>query len=254
MKAALVTGAAKRIGAAIATRLAGEGWHVVLHFATSATEATALQASIERSGHRASLLTADLADAAACLDLIDRAFALAPGLSLLVNNASRFAYDDAATATPEALQGNFAVNTMAPILLSQRFAARLPAGATGTIVNLLDNRISAPNPDYFAYGISKYALLGATRMMALALAPRVRVNGIAPGITLESGQQGAANFAATHDLNPLRRGCTPDEIAGAVSFIAATPAMTGAILTIDGGLSLANPGRDVAFLERNPTR
>ena len=250
MKAALITGAGRRVGAEIARDLARGGWHVVLHYNQSKDAATGLKAEIEAAGGVAALLGADLADAAQMADLVVQAFALAPGLELLVNNASIFAYDNAETTTAQALSGNFAVNAVAPILLSQEFARALGDDRTGCIVNMLDNRVFAPNPDYFSSGISKFALLGATRMMALALAPRVRVNAIAPGITLESGAQGRENYEGSHRMNPLGRGCTPGEIAAAVRLIAASPAMTGTIITIDGGLALANPGRDVAFIGR----
>ncbi len=250
MKAALITGAGRRVGAEIARDLAGNGWHVVLHYNQSREAASTLKGEIEAAGGVAALLGADLADAVQMKTLVAQAFAVAPGLELLVNNASVFAYDNAETTTAQALAGNFAVNAAAPILLSQEFARALGDGRTGCIVNMLDNRVFAPNPDYFSYGISKFALLGATRMMALALAPRVRVNAIAPGITLESGAQGRQNYEVAHRKNPLGRGCTPEEIAGAVRLIAASPAMTGTIITIDGGLVLANPGRDVAFIGR----
>ena len=249
MRAALITGAAKRVGAAIARDLAANGWHVLLHYHRSAEAATALASAIEANGGQATPLPADLADAAAAADLVSRAIDAAPGLDLIVNNASSFTYDTAATATAQALATNFGVNAIAPIVMAQRFAALLPAARTGAIVNILDNRVFAPNPDYFSYGISKFAALGATRMLALALAPHIRVNGIAPGITMPSDGQSRQQFEAAHRMNPLQRGCTPEEIAAAVRLIAGSPAMTGTIITIDGGQSLANPGRDVAFIE-----
>jgi NAD(P)-dependent dehydrogenase (short-subunit alcohol dehydrogenase family) len=147
------------------------------------------------------------------------------------------------------LTENFTVNAIAPIAIAQRFAALLPEGRTGAVINILDNRVFAPNPDYFSYGISKFAALGATRMLALALAPRIRVNGIAPGITLPSGAQTHEQYEVASRLNPLGRACSAEEIAAAVRLIAGSPAMTGAVITIDGGLALANPGRDVAFIE-----
>ena len=257
MKAALITGAAKRVGAAIARDLAANGWFVLLHAHRSAEAAAALTSAIEAQGGSAKPLAADLADAASAADLVSRAIDAAPGLELIVNNASSFTHDDVASVTPQALASSFGVNAIAPIVMAQRFAVVLPAERTGGIVNILDNRVFAPNPDYFSYGISKFAALGATRMLALALAPRIRVNGIAPGITLPSGGQTQAEFEAAHRINPLQRGCTPEEIAAAVRLIAASPAMTGTIITIDGGQALANPGRDVAFVEprksRNPS-
>ncbi len=252
VKAALITGAAHRIGATIARTLATDGWHVVLHYFSSDAAAARLQQDIARAGGHASIVQGDLEDAATHASLIDKARQLAPGLELLVNNASTFPHDTAQTSTAAAMTRCFTVNTIAPISLAQRFAATLPDERDGRIVNILDNRVFAPNPDFFSYGVSKHALYGATQMLALALAPRVRVNGIAPGITLVSGDQSDENFAAAHGLNPLGRGCSPEEIARAVLFIAASPAMTGSVITIDGGQTLANPGRDVQFIAGGP--
>lgn len=249
MKAALITGAGRRIGGVIARDLAANGWGVVLHYNSSKAPAEALQAEIGAAGGTAWLVGADLGQPEQAGSLLERAFLAAPGLELVVNNASSFPLDDAATTSADTLQEAFAVNAMAPILITQHFARLLPPGRAGAVVMILDNRVFAPNPDYFSYGISKFAALGATRMLALALAPRIRVNGIAPGITLASGAQTQVEFAAAHRLNPLQRGCSPEEIAAAVRLIAGSPAMTGAIITIDGGLALANPGRDVAFIE-----
>jgi NAD(P)-dependent dehydrogenase (short-subunit alcohol dehydrogenase family) len=142
-----------------------------------------------------------------------------------------------------------ATNLEAPILLARAFAAALPRrGPAGAVINLLDNKVVSTNPDFFSYTISKQALFGATQTLALALAPRVRVNGIAPGITLISGKQSTAGFARAHDANPLRRGCTPEDVARAALFLLDTPSITGQTLVIDGGASLARPPRDVAFL------
>jgi len=254
MRGVLITGAARRVGACIARDLGARGWRVIVHYHRSAEDALALCREIEADGGTAVALGADLADPAAASGLIDRAFVVAPDVELLVNNASDFTFDDAMTATPEALHASFAINAVAPIVLSQRFAALLPGDRGGAIVNILDNRVGAPNPDYFSYGVSKFAALGATRMLALAFAPRVRVNAIAPGITLASGAQTTEEFQAAHQLNPLGRGCSPEEIAAAVHLAATSPAMTGTVITIDGGLTLANPGRDVAFVDKGDRR
>jgi NAD(P)-dependent dehydrogenase (short-subunit alcohol dehydrogenase family) len=248
MKAALITGAARRIGRAIAMRLAADGWDVLLHYATSVAAAEDTKRAIEASGGRASLLQADLSTEHGSKGLIDAALAQTPDIALLVNNASTFAYDTATAATLSSLQHNFTVNTAAPILLASRLAAKLSPSAGALVVNILDNRIFAPNPDYFSYAVSKHALDGATRLLALALAPRIRVNAIAPGITLPSGNQSEQSFEASHRRNPLGRGCTPEQIAAAVAFLWEAGSMTGAVITIDGGQSLLNPGRDVAFL------
>ena len=254
MKAALITGAAQRIGGAIARELARDGWQLILHYATSEAEARSLHVELTQSGANVTLVRGDLASADQISGIVDDAFKAASGLQLLVNNASTFKSDTLGSASAAELQRCFAVNAVAPILLAQQFAERLPDGTDGCVVNIIDNRVFAPNPDYFSFGISKFALLGATRMMALALAPRVRVNGIAPGITLPSGPQSEAEFSVAHRINPLQRGCSAGEIAAAVSFIAASPAMTGSIITIDGGQTLANPGRDVAFVASTDDR
>lgn len=249
MRSALITGAGKRIGGAIARDLAAHGWRVLLHAHRSAAAAEELAREIANAGGHASVLTADLAGPSEPQRLMMEAFGLAPDLELVVSNASSFTFDDARTVSAEALNRNFVINAVAPILLAQSFAEILPPNRKGAIVVMLDNRVVAPNPDYFSYGISKFAAFGATKMLAQALAPRIRVNGIAPGITLPSGGQSEEAFARAHRLNPLGQGCSPEEIAAAVRLIAASPAMTGTVITIDGGLSLANPGRDVAFVE-----
>lgn len=252
MKAALITGAGRRIGAEIARDLARHGWQVLIHYNASESEATEVASQIAAGGGRASTIRADLHAPLAIDGLIGLALDIAPGLELLVNNASSFRHDTAASVTADGLAKSFALNATAPILLAQSYARRLPTDRNGVVVNLLDNRVVAPNPDYFSYGVAKFAMMGATRMLALALAPRIRVNGIAPGITMESGGQSTPAFEAAHRRNPLRRGCSPEEVAAAVRFIAEVPAMTGEIITIDGGLSLANPGRDVSFIDWTP--
>lgn len=251
MQAALVTGAGKRIGAAIARHLGARGWHVFVHYNSSRAEAEAVAASIIAAGGSASAIGADLADADAVSALVTRCEAIRP-LSLLVNNASHFAYDSAATATAAALDHNMRVNLYAPALLSQAFHAALQGrDADGVIINLIDNKVFALNPDYFSYTLSKVALQGMTQMLAMAFAPRLRIAGIAPGITLISGNQSEAEFQRTHDNNPLRRGCTPEQILGAVDFILATPSYHGQTMVIDGGQVLQRRPRDIAFLARD---
>jgi NAD(P)-dependent dehydrogenase (short-subunit alcohol dehydrogenase family) len=247
MNGILITGAARRIGAHLSRAMAADGWHVVAHYASSRAEADALAADVRAAGGTISLVEGDLGAGGAAERVIDAAFAACPSLSVVVNNASRFDYDEPATTTAAALETHFRVNAVAPIVLAQRFTDCLPAERRGLIVNMLDAKLVAPNPDYFAYSVAKYALLGATKMMALGLAPRVRVAGIAPGITLPSGGQTAAEFDTARFKTPLGVGCTPDEIANALRFIIASPAYTGDVIVIDGGEMLAPKGRDVAF-------
>ena len=239
---ALVTGGGKRIGAAIARRLAAAGWGVVIHHNASADEALALAATLPRAW----TVQADLADAAAAAALPARAAALAGGLDGLVNNASLFEYDTPQAFGPADFTRHMAVNPLAPALLTQGFAAAL-GDLPGAVVNLLDNRLYAANPDYFTYALSKYGLAGMTEMHALAFAPRIRVNGVAPSLALVSGEQSDENFHRAHTNNPLGRGVTATDVADAVAYLLDAPSTTGTVLLVDAGQRLRRRGRDVAF-------
>lgn len=248
MTVALVTGAARRIGAVIATALAAHGYTVLLHHHRSGDEAAALAARLRQAGGTAHLIDCDLADLEAAAGLCARGAALAGApVTVLVNNASRFVYDDLASATPAAFRAHLDVNAGAPLFLAQGFAAQLPAAAEGVIVNLLDQKIANPNPDYLTYSVGKAALAGLTPLLALALAPRVRVVGIAPGITLPSGEQDRAAFERAAADTLLGRSSTPDDLARAVLFVLETRSLTGQILTLDGGESISRRRRDVAM-------
>lgn len=248
MPAVLVTGAGKRIGADIARHLARQGWYVFVHYNASRDAAEDVVSAILEAGGQASTIRADLADTDEVSTLVARCEASQP-LSLLINNASHFSYDTAATTTAAALDHNMRVNLYAPALLAQAFHAAITArGCHGTIINLIDNKVFALNPDYFSYTLSKVALQGMTQMHAMTLAPAVRVAGIAPGITLVSGSQSEQEFQRSHNNNPLGQGCTPEQILGAVDFILATPAYHGQTMVIDGGQVLQRRPRDVAFL------
>ncbi len=251
--AALVTGAARRIGRAIAEGLAADGWHVLVHFNHSAGEADGVVRGIRERGGRADAVAADLADVGAVEHLVERCVALGGPLTLLVNSASVFQYDSAATFEATLWDRHAAVNLRAPALLARDLARALPDGSEACIVNLIDNKVAAPNPDFFSYTLSKIGLDGLTRVLALALAPRVRVNGIAPGVTLPSTSQTPEGFARAQKLSPLGRGTTPAEIVAAVRFILACGSLTGEVLTLDGGQSLRPPSRDVVFLTEAPT-
>ena len=246
--AALVTGAGKRLGAAFARALAEDGWYVVIHYRSSADEAAEVLAGIEAAGGRGRLLQADLEQPSELETVVARAAEGAPPLTLLVNSASLFAKDDAGAFTIEGWDRNLAVNLRAPTVLARDFAAALPAGETGSIVNLLDCKVFALNPDFFSYTVGKVGLLGVTEMLAMALAPRIRVNGIAPGITLISGAQTEESFERAHRANPLGRSSTPEDLVRALRFLVATPSMTGQVVTIDGGQTLQKLPRDIAYL------
>jgi NAD(P)-dependent dehydrogenase (short-subunit alcohol dehydrogenase family) len=237
-RTAIVTGGARRIGAAIARALAADGWHLLIHCNRSVEEAEALAAELGN----ARVVQAELAHA----DAAARIFAALDGLppaKLLVNNASLFAFDSAEDFTAAQWDLHQAINLRAPALLSQAFAA----GGGGLIVNLLDAKLAQPNPDFFSYTISKSGLAALTELAARAYAPRVRVCGIAPAVTLVSGEQ--TNFEAVHRLNALGRGVEVDEIVAALRFIVATPTITGQIITLDAGQRFLSLPRDVQYLE-----
>jgi NAD(P)-dependent dehydrogenase (short-subunit alcohol dehydrogenase family) len=238
-KVALVTGAGRRLGRAIAFDLAGHGWHVVLHHNRSAEEAEACAAQIRAQGGRADTLQADLGDFAQLSRLIPRCIERAGAPRCLVNNASLFLRDAIGSVTAESWQAHLDVNLRAPVFLAQDFAAVLPDGAEGCIVNIIDQRMLRPRPDFFSYAVAKAGLWWATQTLAQALAPRIRVNAVAPGPTLRSIHQSEAEFEAERRSTLLGRGAEPDEIAAGVRFILETPSLTGQMITLDGGQHLS---------------
>jgi NAD(P)-dependent dehydrogenase (short-subunit alcohol dehydrogenase family) len=242
-RTAIVTGGAKRIGAELSRALSADGWHVLIHCNRSRQEAQALAAELGS----ASVVAAELADPAAAKTIMDALEGLPPP-RLLVNNASRFVYDAAADFDVTGWDAHLDVNLRAPALLSSAFAARVAAGP-GLIVNLLDAKIAALNPDFFSYTVSKLALAGLTEVCARAFAPAVRVCGIAPSVTLVSGPQSRDNFDAVHDLNVLGRGVDVAEIVAALRFIIATPSLTGQNILLDGGQRFLSLPRDVQFID-----
>ena len=194
MKSALVTGGGKRIGAAIVEALAEDGWTVLLHYNRSEREAQALAEKLSKAGGRAIPVRADLARPEEIDALVPRCLEEVPQLDCLVNCAASFAYDTIASVTWESWQAHVTPNLAAPLFLSKAFAAQLPDGSEGLIVNMLDQKVQALNPDFLSYTLSKIGLDGLTRVLAMALAPRIRICGIAPGVTLRSGNQTDASF------------------------------------------------------------
>jgi NAD(P)-dependent dehydrogenase (short-subunit alcohol dehydrogenase family) len=243
--AALVTGAAKRLGRAMALALADDGYDVAVHYGSSKADADAVVASIEAKGRRAVALTADLSRETETQQLIAAATKALGPLTCLVNNASLFERDEALTVTRASWDAHFETNLRAPFVLMQEFARQLPAEANGAIVNILDERVWNLTPHFVSYTLSKAALWTLTQVMALALAPRIRVNGIGPGPTLPSPRQSAEQFAKQQASVPLQRGATPEEIAAAVRFILTSGSMTGQMIALDGGqhLGWAQPGQ-----------
>jgi len=229
---ALVTGAARRIGRALALTAARAGYDVVVHH--HSTDASETVREVEALGRRARAVSADLADAAAC-----RAIAGGGDLTLLVNCASLFDDDRIDTLTPEGWDAAMAANLRAPVLLAQAFAAALPAGAAGLIVNVIDQRVLKPTPQFFSYGVSKAGLWAATRMLAQGLAPRIRVNAIAPGPTLRSIHQRPGEFEAEAGAAPLGHGTTPEELGAALAYLIDARSVTGQMIAVDGGQHLA---------------
>jgi NAD(P)-dependent dehydrogenase (short-subunit alcohol dehydrogenase family) len=243
--AALVTGAAKRLGRATALALADDGYDVVVHYGSSQADADAVVTAINAKGRRAVALAADLSQEAQMQNLIGAATKALGPLTCLVNNASLFERDEALTVTRESWDAHFETNLRAPFVLMQEFARQLPAEANGAIVNILDERVWNLTPHFVSYTLTKAGLWTLTQVMAMALAPRIRVNGIGPGPTLPSPRQSEEQFAKQQASVPLQRGATPEEIAAAVRFILSSGAMTGQMIALDGGqhLGWAQPGQ-----------
>ena len=240
---ALVTGAADRIGAAIAKALARDGWRVVVHYRSSAAKADETVAQISAAGGEAASVQADLANRRERTGLIAAAAKLLGPLTLLVNNASTFERDSARDIDETLWDAHFAVHAEAPAFLSRDFAAQLPVGAAGNIVNIVDERVLDLSPAFFSYTLSKSVLWTMTRTLAQSLAPNIRVNAIAPGPTVAPPGVSPDGYRRRQAELPLGRGASPDEIAATVLTIVNTPMLTGQMLALDGGEHLEWPDR-----------
>jgi NAD(P)-dependent dehydrogenase (short-subunit alcohol dehydrogenase family) len=239
-KAALVTGAARRIGRAIAADLAAHGWRVAIHYRSSGEDARRLVAEIAASGGTATALAANLSDIDEVRALIPRCTeSLGAPTCLLVNNASEFLLDTVTSLTPAEWDTHLDINLKAPVFLAQSLYLSLPEDAGGNVINICDQRVWRPTPQFFSYTISKAGLWTATQTLAQAMAPRVRVNAIGPGPVLKSVHQTDKDFADEQAATLLRRGPTLEEIAAAVRFILDTPSMTGQMIALDGGQHLS---------------
>lgn len=243
-----MTGGARRIGRAIAERLARAGYAVAIHCRRSGREADDLKEAIAAGGGRAAVVTADLADAAAVEALMEAARRAIGPVTLLVNNASEFEADALQSLDLLQWERHFAINLRAPIFLTRDFARQLPDGTEGAVVNIIDQRVLKLTPQFFSYTLTKAALLTGTRTLAQALAPRVRVNAVGPGPTLASARQGPADFARQSAAVPLGRGATPEEVADAVLYLAQARGVTGQMIAVDGGQHLAWRTPDVCGL------
>lgn len=243
-RSAIVTGGAKRIGAALARALAADGWQVLIHYHSSHNEAATLAAEIG-----AKTVAADLADPEAPTRIVGALDGLAPP-GLLVNCASGFDLDSFDDFNAAAWDRHMAVNARAPALLTRAFADAVPDGAGALVVNLLDAKLVQPNPDFFTYTVSKMALAGVMELTARLLAARdIRVCGIAPSVTLVSGPQSRANFDRVHKLNALGRGVEVEQLVQALRFLIASPTITGQTIVLDGGQRFLGLPRDVQFLD-----
>ena len=246
-KTVLITGGGKRIGRALCLNFAAADWTVRAHYNRSADAAAEVVQMITGAGGTASAVAGDLAAFEGPDRLIEGALADGP-LDLLVNSASVFHYDQPIAMDPSIWTETMAVNLRAPMRLAELFYHHAKDRRGGLVVNILDSGVNALTPDYYSYMVAKAGLAAATQMMAMRFAPEVRVGGVAPGLTLISGDQTEAEFDADHRRNPLQQGCQPSDIARAISFMYDTASMTGQVVTIDGGLSMTGPGRDVAFM------
>ncbi len=245
---ALVTGAARRIGRELALALARDGWDIGVHYATSRDAALKTVADIEALGRRAVAINRDLAVESGVRSLVANCADELGPVTCVVNNASLFEPDTAATFTGDALTRAMRTNLVAPVLLAQSLHAHLAADERGVVINVLDQKLCNPNPDFLSYTLSKAALQQATTLLAMALAPKVRVVGVAPGLTLISAGQSEAGFERAHTRTPLGRASTPGDIGEAVVYLARATAVTGTTLLVDGGQHLVPSERDVMFL------
>ncbi len=235
MPTILVTGAAKRIGREICLHFANRGWDVVAHYYTSETEALSLRSEIESLGQKCWVIQADLSMEDHVQNLVPKALRVSGSVDLLVNNASTFKYDSLETGTRESWDYHLEPNLRAPIVLMQNFHRLCQQGL---IVNVLDQRVLNLTPHYLSYSLSKYALWGATQSLALAMAPRIRINGVGPGPTMKNDRQTDLQFEKQCKELPLERAIAPCEIAQTIEFLWNAPSVTGQIIAVDGGQHL----------------
>ncbi len=234
-KTVLITGAANRIGATLAQSLGAEGYNIVVHCNTSTSDAQSLCLHIQQSGGKAATLQADLCQDKQRQTLLKRAKDCFGPLDVLINNASIFEFDTAQNLNEDLWDAHFDIHAKAPMFLARDFAAQLPTGTPGNIINIIDERVLRNHPGYFSYNLSKSVLWTATKTLAQSFAPDIRVNAIGPGPTLPHARQTKEQFEHALKRLPLGLAATPSDIAKAVLFLLNTPSMTGQMLALDGG-------------------
>ncbi len=249
IRTVLVTGGAKRLGRAIALHLGHAGWSVAVHYNASQADAEETVAALHEMGVHAAAVNADLSLEEHTQRLVADANKAVGPLTALVNNASVFESDTLPTMTRASWDKHMETNLRAPIVLAQNFAEQLPEGAEGAIVNLLDQRLLKPTPQFISYGVSKAGLHWLTVTLAQALAPRIRVNAVAPGPTLRNARQSEANFKKQQASTVLGRGATPEDVASAAHYLIEARAVTGQMIAVDGGQHLAWRTADVSGVE-----
>jgi NAD(P)-dependent dehydrogenase (short-subunit alcohol dehydrogenase family) len=249
VKNVLVTGAAKRLGRAIALDLAAAGWNVAVHYHGSAEDAGSAVQAARAFGVEAAGLKCDLSKEAETTTLVDRAAKEIGPLTALINSASLFENDDWQSANRKTWDDHIETNLRAPLVLSQAFAKQLPQDARGSIINIVDQRVLKPTPQFLSYSLSKAGLYWLTTTLAQGMAPRIRVNAVGPGPTLKNPRQSDADFDRQRDATILKRGADPADICAAVRYLLDAPAVTGQMLAVDGGQHLIWQTPDVQVRE-----
>jgi len=249
IKTVLVTGAAKRLGRAIAIDLAHAGYDVAIHYNTSEPDARATADAIRKAGRRVCMLKADLAVESETAALVGRAAAELGPLTALVNNASVFENDDWDSASRQSWDTHMDINLRAPFVLSQHFARQLPGNADGAIVNIVDQRVLKPTPQFLSYSLSKAGLHWLNTTLAQALAPRIRVNAVAPGPTIINARQSEEHFQRQREATILGTGAEPADVCAAVRYLFSAQAVTGEMISVDGGQHLIWNTPDVSVQE-----